>query len=190
MTMLIDDFIPQYHFREHHQTIIPAPADAVRRAAVEWQPASSFLWRSLLRLRGLGTPRGTLREWAQANGFLCLADTEDEIVYGQAGRFWATDERGSLVSPKRVEEFRALNDPRCAVAVMNVRVDSVGTDCACLYTETRVRAFSHGARRRFRLYWLLIRPFSGLLRRAMLNGIKANAMKLRAPESAAKELVK
>jgi len=190
MTMLIDDFLPQYDFREHHQTLIPAPADAIRRAAAEWQPASSFLWRSLLRLRGLGSPRGTLRDWAETNGFLCLADTEDEIVYGQAGRFWAGDERGSLVSPKTVEEFRALDDPRYAVAVMNVRVDAVGPDRARIYTETRVRALSRGARRRFRLYWLLIRPFSGLLRRAMLNGIKRNAMNLHAAESAAKELAK
>lgn len=187
MTMLIDDFLPEYDFHERHQTLVAASRDAVRRAAAEWQPASSFLWRLLLRLRGLGAPRGTLREWAEGNGFLCLADTEDEIVHGQAGRFWAGDERSALVSPKTVEEFRALNDPRYAVAVMNVHVDAFGPARARLYTETRVRALSPGARRRFRLYWLLIRPFSGLLRRAMLNGIKRNAMKLHASASTAKE---
>jgi hypothetical protein len=40
-----------------------------------------------------------------------------------------------------------------------------------LSTETRVHALGPSARRRFRLYWLAIRPFSGLLRRALLRGI-------------------
>lgn len=175
--MLIDDLLPEYDFQERHQTLIPAPKDAVRRAVAEWRPASSFPWRWLLRLRGLGAPRGTLREWAEGNGFLCLADTEDEILYGQAGRFWSPNERSALVSPKTVEEFRALADPRSAVAVMNVRIDAAGPDRTRLFTETRVRALSPAARRRFRLYWLLIRPFSGLLRRAMLAGIKSEAVK-------------
>lgn len=190
MTILIDDFLPQYDFRERHETIVSAPPDVVRRAVGEWRPASSVLWRLLLRARGLGAPRGTLRAWAEGNGFLSLAETEDELVYGQAGRFWAADERGALVSPQTVEEFAAFDDPRYAVAVMNVRVDESAPDHTRLSTETRVRALSPGARRRFRLYWLVIRPFSGLLRRAMLAGIKRDVVRTVASESARKELVK
>ena len=188
--MLIDDFMPEFDFHERHETLVAAPRDAVRRAADEWRPSESFLWRWLLRLRGLGGPGGTLREWAEINGFLCLAEHEDEIVYGQAGRFWAVDERGAFVSPRTVEEFRAFADPQYAAAVMNVRVDAIAPNSTRLFTETRVRALSGAARRRFRLYWLLIRPFSGLLRRAMLNGIKRAAVNTHASESARKEPAK
>jgi len=174
--MLIDEFMPENDFRERHETHVPASKEVVRRAMDEWRPQDSFLWRLLLRLRGLGRPQGSLREWAEANGFLRLAETEDEVVYGQIGRFWAVDERSALVSPQTPEQFRRFADPHYAVAVMNVRIEPLGADKARVYTETRIRTLGPQARRRFRLYWLLIRPFSGLLRRAMLSGIKARAI--------------
>jgi hypothetical protein len=138
----------------------------------------SVLWRWLVRLRGLGSPKGTLREWGEANGFLRLADTDGEVVYGQAGRFWSPNERGAMVSPRTIDEFRTLSDPRYAVAAMNIVVepDPSGRGTR-LYTETRVRCLGASSRRWFRLYWLLIRPFSGLLRHAMLRGIKHVAIK-------------
>ena len=179
--MLIDEFVPEYDFHERHQTLVPAPKEAVRRAVAEWRPQESFLWRLLMRLRGLGRPQGSLREWAEANGFLRLAETEDEVVYGQIGRFWAVDERNALVSPRTVEEFRRFTDPRYAVGVMNMRIEPVAPDRTRIYTATRIRALGPQARRRFRLYWLLIRPFSGLLRRAMLSGIKTRAIAHPAP---------
>ena len=186
----IDEFMPRYDFNERHSAVVPASRSAVRQATDEWRPSESLLWRLLLRLRGLGGPSGTPREWAEGNGFLRLAESEEEILFGQAGRFWAVDERGALVSPKSAEEFRAFDDPRYAAAVMNICFDARGTNRTRVSTETRVRALGKGARRRFRLYWLLIRPFSGLLRRAMLNGIKRRALELQASESTAKELVK
>ncbi len=174
--MLIDEFMSEYDFHSRHQTRIPAPREAVRRAMDEWRPQDSFLWRLLLRLRGLGRPQGSLREWGEVNGFLHLAETEDEVAYGQIGRFWAVDERRALVSPRTVEEFRRFADPGYAVAVISLRTEPLATAETRLYTETRVRALGPGARLRFRLYWLIIRPFSSLLRRAMLGGIKARAI--------------
>jgi hypothetical protein len=175
--MLIDDFLPEYDFRERHETFVPAPKEVVRRAAEAWRPESSLLTRWLVRARGLGSLSGTLREWAEGSGFLCLADTDDEIVYGQAGRFWALNERAAMVSPKTVEEFRSLNDPRYAVAAISIVVEPAASGSGTrLSTETRVRCLGAPSRRWFRLYWLVIRPFSGLLRRAMLRGIRARAI--------------
>ena len=178
--MPLSDFLPQYDFSERHERVIAAPRDAVRRAAEEWSPAESWLWRALLVGRGLGRPSGTLRQWAEALGFLCLADTEDEVVYGQAGRFWSLRERQALVSARTPEELLALDDPRAAVAAMSVRIEALAPDRTRLSTETRIHALGPPARRRFRLYWLLIRPFSGLLRRAMLAGIKRRALAIAA----------
>jgi len=111
-------------------------------------------------------------------GFLCLADTEDEMVYGQIGRFWSINERAALASPRSADEFLAFDDPRYAVAAMNVRLEALAPGRTRLSTETRVRALGPHARRRFRLYWLLIRPFSGLLRGAMLRGVRKRARAL------------
>ncbi|HEV8575028.1 MAG TPA: hypothetical protein VGR43_10015 [Dehalococcoidia bacterium] len=175
--MLIDDYLLEFDFNERHQAYIPAPPDAVRRALDEWRPTDSFLWRWLVRLRGLGSPQGTLQEWAEANGFLCLAETDDEVVYGQAGRFWAPNERAAMISPRTVEEFRSLTDARYAVAVMNILIEPLAPARTLLFTETRVRCLGASSRRRFRLYWLVIRPFSGLLRRAMLHAVKGEAVR-------------
>ena len=176
---MLDRFLPTYEFSERHETVVAAPRDAVRRAADEWRPADSWLWRVLFRLRGLGRLDGTMRQWAEAAGFLCLADTEDEIVYAQAGRFWSRNERDALVSPRTAEELLTLDDPGVAVAAMSVRLEALAPDRTRVVTETRIRALGPRARRRFRLYWLLIRPFSGVLRRSMLAGIKKRAERAR-----------
>ena len=64
-----------------------------------------------------------------------------------------------------------------AVAVMNFLVEPHASGRGTrLFTETRVRCLGRSSRRWFRLYWLVIRPFSGLLRRAMLSGIRARAI--------------
>ena len=44
-----------------------------------------------------------------------------------------------------------------------------------LATETRVVAHGISARRKFRAYWLLVGPFSGLIRKEMLRLVKRNA---------------
>jgi hypothetical protein len=41
-----------------------------------------------------------------------------------------------------------------------------------LATETRVRALDDRARNGFRLYWLAIGPFSGLIRRRWLRAVQ------------------
>ena len=62
--MVLDDFVAEYDFHVRHETLVDAPKEAVRRAVQEWRPEESFLWRLLLRLRGLGRPRGSLSAWA------------------------------------------------------------------------------------------------------------------------------
>jgi hypothetical protein len=173
--MLLDDYIPEYEFSERHRVVARASEERCREAMSSWRPADSRLWRWLLRLRGLGRPDGTLRDWAESNGFLLLGETPDEVAYGQIGRFWALNERGALVSPHTIAEFRAFDRPGYAVAVMNVRIKALGDSRSQISTETRIRTIGAGARWRFRLYWLLIRPFSGVLRRAMLNGMSHRA---------------
>ncbi|KKM03177.1 hypothetical protein LCGC14_1777070, partial [marine sediment metagenome] len=83
-----------------------------------------------------------------------------------------TDKTGTRVTMteligEAIDQYRA----RC-----ESEEEPVGAGETRLYTETRIRALGPRARLWFRLYWLITRPFSGLLRRAMLSGIKARAI--------------
>jgi hypothetical protein len=46
---------------------------------------------------------------------------------------------------------------------------------ARLETETRVFLTDRSSRRRFRAYWLVVRPFSGFIRRRWLRAAKRRA---------------
>jgi hypothetical protein len=98
--MLIDDFVPGYEFHERHSTLVRAPAQTTLSAAEDWQPQEALVWRVLLLLRGLGKPQGSLGEWAESLGFLCLGRSDTEVVYGLVGRFWSLRERSAFVSPR------------------------------------------------------------------------------------------
>jgi hypothetical protein len=74
-----------------------------------------------------------------------------------------------------VAAFRAFNQPRAAKAAFNLLLVPLPGDRTQLRTETRVACVDGAARRRFRLYWMLIKPFSGLIRRSLLRGIRMRA---------------
>ena len=101
--MLLDDFLPEYHFCERHETFIQAPPDAVRRDVQEWRPNESFLWRWLVRLRGLGSPKGTLREWGRVER---LPLPRRNGARGRVRPGWA------LLVPKRTRRARLATDDR------------------------------------------------------------------------------
>ena len=174
--MLLDRILPEFDVRSRHAIEIDAPAERVERAARAYRLDSSPIVRLLLRLRGLGGRAGTIRDAMGGAGFSVIAEKEDEeIVLGVAGRFWAVRERGALVRTPDEEAFRRFHRPGCAKAAMTFRIDPIGAERTRLSTETRVLCGDAAARRRFKLYWTLIGPFSGLIRREMLRGIAKSA---------------
>ena len=180
--MLIDAFMPRAQFAERHALRVHAPPEqawkAVRALDLRRSPLihALFALRSLPALfsrsaapdRGLGlTMEGLLR-----SGFVLLAEEAPrEIVLGLAGRFWTPT--GGL---ERVtaDEFTAFDRPGMALAAWNFTVlpADVGSLVA---TETRVRCTDEAARRSFRRYWRVVRPFSGLVRREALRAIRRAA---------------
>ena len=71
---------------------------------------------------------------------------------------------------RRDVDFRTFADPGFAKMAFNFRLDG-----STLSTETRVLLTDERSRRAFRRYWLVIRPFSGLIRRAWLRAIARRA---------------
>jgi len=94
---------------------------------------------------------------------------EQEVLLGIAGRFWRPD--GGIVPSLTPEEFWTFHRDGYAKAVWNFSLAPANDD-TLLSTETRVQTFGRAATAKFRFYWLLVGPFSGLMRKAMLREVK------------------
>ena len=173
----LDELLPEWHFRERHQRATNAPAAALLAAAeqVTWAevPEMSVLMgiRSAGRLR-LAARHRVLDDMAVA-GFTVLDRTGDELVLAALGRPWSS--RGGR-APRLAAHadpagfFTGFAEPGWAKMAANFRVSG-----GRLTTETRVLLTDQRSRRAFGRYWLLIRPFSGLIRRQWLAAVTRRA---------------
>jgi hypothetical protein len=125
------------------------------------------------RLRGLRGERAlTLDDFRRA-GFTVIGQREGhEVVLGLTGRFWSPS--GGLV-PTDARTWAAGPPAGTAQAAWSFRVTPAADGATLLDTETRVRCADEATRRAFARYWLVVRPFSGLLRRAMLRAVRREA---------------
>ena len=170
--MILDDLMPQYDVVERHRTIVNAPANVVFGAIREANLAGGWITPALLALRA--APRRVVRlHDLERAGFRVVAErAPEELVIGLLGRFWTL--RGGLCAEVTVETFRAGPPAGQALAGWNFSVTQRPDGSSELRTETRVWCAAD-ARWKFRLYWLAVRPGSGLIRRAMLRAIKRHA---------------
>jgi len=172
MKKLIDEYLPLFHFPETHETEVNAPANVVYSSVLTCDLGRSAIVRFLFRLRRLPKCVMTI-EGLQQIGFRLLARREDrEVVFGLIGKFW-TSSTGIL--PFRPEEFVSFDVKGYAKAAGNLLAVPITSHRTRLITETRVQCTSSLSRARFALYWSLIRPFSGLIRREWLRMIKQHA---------------
>jgi hypothetical protein len=140
----------------HSVAVAANPADA-DRALREVTFGDVPLVRALVAARGLGLPprdervltalrrRATVVEDVPGTG----------IAFRLEGQFWRMRGRGSEPPATAVVDFRALP--------------------GCLTTATRVQVPEGVSRRRFQRYWCVVRPFSGLIRRQVLQAAKRRA---------------
>ena len=181
--MLIESFAPEPDAVATHAIAIAAPPEAVYRAL--WTvDFGSPLVEGLMALRSLPGlvlhPRRarhrrrtiTLQTLIDG-GFGRLAEEPGrEIVLGVAGRFWRPT--GNIL-PFGRGDFVGPVPKGFARAVWNFAVRETGDGRAILSTETRVVCGDRASRLKFRAYWLVVRPFSGLIRRSMLRGVRREA---------------
>ena len=164
---LLSEVLPEYHFRERHARQIDAPPERVFAAVRGLTLAETPMARALVRMRGIGAraDRPIVEEAARL-GFAVVAEEPGrELVLAAVGRPWKL--RGGD-RPRR--DFRTFAEPGYAKMALNFRLEN-GT----LSTETRVLLTDARSRRAFRRYWLVIRPFSGLIRRLWLRAIASRA---------------
>jgi hypothetical protein len=144
--MPLEDWLPDYDVRERHERHVAASPDRALELALGARAEPDPIVRLLFRLRAV--PRnGTIEDLAQHIG---LAERE------------RTSTRWVGVGGRRVRigmDFVARPDAGGSV----------------LSTETRVRATTKRARVAFRAYWVLVGPFSALIRRRWLRAIARSA---------------
>jgi hypothetical protein len=174
--------MPVYDRREVHSRGIAAPAANVWDAVHELTAGELRLMRALMGLRTLGRGGGdsgrTVLDGFERMGFRRVAeDPGRELVIAGIGRFWKPS--GGLRRVEGPEQFTGFEEPGYAKVAFNFRLAE-----GRLSTETRIAGTDAHARRRFGLYWLLIRPGSGLIRREWLRALDRRAQS--SPPSAAR----
>ncbi|HUK67261.1 MAG TPA: hypothetical protein VLW50_00645 [Streptosporangiaceae bacterium] len=183
--LLIDQLLPRYDFAIVHAQVFGVPPEVCLRAArnldLFGHPAIRVLvdsWalpqRAARRLTGRRDggdrlPAATFRvEDMTRCGWDLLGEDPSEIVLGQISRPWkaASGAAGPAAAPAA---FAAYDKPGYAKIALSLRADPRGTTSSILTMETRVALTDPASLRRFRRYWMVIGPFSGLLRRVALR---------------------
>lgn len=181
---LLDRHLPVYRHREVHALTVEAGADAVMRAIRELKGrdvalASVLFAMRTLPARLLGRPVRTsdpddrVVDIILEGGFILLDEGPLEMVVGVIGRFWQLS--ASLVPLAGPADFAAFDREGHAKGIMSFTVEPLGPGRSRLRTETRVLPLGKEAARKFRLYWLFVRPGSGLIRWIWLAAIKRRA---------------
>ena len=177
--MKIDEFLSDYDFGVSHDIHISAPPSVVYERLLWLDFNEVWIVRILetLRTGKLVSPSrvaGNLSQRLQGTGFVMLAEvTNEELLMGIAGRFWRRD--GGRCFDLRVEDFVEFARPGYAKVAWNFNVRANSSGGTVLSTETRTKCFGRAAKWKFGIYWFLIYPASGLIRRAILNRVKSDA---------------
>ena len=145
---LIDEWLTEFDLRTRHDAAVAASPDRAVDLALAAPVAPDHVVEALLALRGMPARGRTVEDYLRALDFDHLGRTPTE---------WAAAHDGTRL--KIAIEFEAVPIP----------------GGSRLAVETRVRSLDDRARRRFRLYWLAIGPFSGLIRRRWLRAVQEAA---------------
>jgi len=175
----IDESLPIYDVSASYQIGIHAPPSVVYQCLLRSDFNNLWLVRLLMTIRsGRRFPHtlvpSNLRQRLQGTGFVMLAEGPgDELVIGVAGRFWRPD--GGRCMDLAAEDFAGFSHSGYAKAAWNFKLRADSPEGAFLSTETRIKCFGSAALWKFRIYWSVVGPFSGLIRKVILKHVKAKA---------------
>ena len=194
--MLLDKYLPKYDITEESTAQVNAPLEAVYRAAEEITLAEiSGIVRLLFYLRGLPEKLAGRKDdpWnihaplikEFCNDFFTFLEAQAPreiviglIVPGDIGRVWKKSSNLDIL-PVNAVEFMSVDEPNHLKVVCQFLVESTeGPSDVKIKAEWRVGALSPAARKRFTLYWRIIGPFSHLIQKLWVKGIKRRAERM------------
>jgi hypothetical protein len=176
----IDDWLPRFDVHERHEVDLPVPPERALELVLSTPAASDWFVRLLIGARGMAARREPLERFFLAHRFVVLSRTPTELVAGAVGAVWRP--RGGLVRLDGADDWRNANVPGTIKAAIDFRAEPTAAGSR-LSTETRVLTSDARARRAFRLYWLVVGPFSALIRRRWLAAAMAAAKRSAAPSA-------
>lgn len=169
----LDRLLPRWDHREQHEVAVRAPRERVLRAVQETRWRDLPFCHAMLMFGSFGTKREKAQEpflsSMTSGGFVELHRDEHQVVVGAVVSIEEPKGPAVLAEPV-IEAFAAFDRPGHYKVAFDFRVTE-----GRLTTETRVISTDEAARRRFALYWALIRLPSGLIRRDWLHGIRRRA---------------
>lgn len=190
--LLLDQLLPGYDVAVVHAHVFRVPPEVCFRAASEVDLFRAPLVRALLNLRGLpqrlastlrgrggaAEPRASRPTFRLKDmvglGWTLLGETAgSQMVLGQFSRPWKAVP-ASTGPPLTPQQFVSFDQPGFAKIATSMRVDPYGNRSCILTMKTRVAVTDEASRRRFRRYWLLIGPFSDLIRRTTIRQLAAD----------------
>lgn len=168
--MLLDHYMPQFHTNEVHSVRIPSAPPDLYRLVRHLDFSESGITRTLFFLRGLPTSHMTLDAMVDGKAFSILEESADEFVVGGVGR-----PGGDLIPVPDSASFVAATAPGLIKIGWNFSLHPQADGSTIVRTETRVLSTDWKARLAFAAYWIIVRPFSGLIRLEMLRIVKNQA---------------
>lgn len=176
----LDQVLPEYQFSEKHSVRVHARPPVVIAAvrASTWSDMHSL--NLLLRIRGalLRTPRSEggafapdqrIMDTFAASAYLLESSQREVLLCGLINL--RERSRPEVHSLAEIADYR---EPGALKQAFDFTVEDEGSGWSRLTTETRM-AIEGGLTRGPAVYWRLIVPGSGLLRREWLSGIKKRA---------------
>jgi hypothetical protein len=176
----LDVIMPECQFSERHSVRIHAKPEQVLQATREarWGDMKSLI--TLLKIRGV-VLRTHFRETGYfshdqrildaftASGYLTDSSAREIVMFGAVNM---RERRGAGVH--NVQEFVAYREQGAVKTAFDFSVEDAGGGWSVLTAETRMMVYANSTRGPA-IYWRLIVPGSGLLRREWLSGIKRRA---------------
>jgi hypothetical protein len=153
----LDAYLPAYEFRTRHEVSVDADAAHADRALRDVTWGEVPFVRALVFARGLGRARASDTVIAAlARRAAVLEDVPGEgVILSLTRQFWRLHWRGPEPPATALVEFPARD--------------------GALATETRVHVPDPASRQKFARYWLVVRPFSGIIRTLVLRAAKRRA---------------
>jgi hypothetical protein len=168
--MLIETYLPNYHYREFHSIKIVSSSEDVYQQVINCDLSRSRVIKFLFRMRGMRQKLSTIRDISKL-GFVKLDEKPgEEILFGIISNRPTFSGCEIIKSPSEFIEHRGENIIK---AVINLSVHSESSLNQIVSTETRVWCGSSKMKKGFRIYWFFVNPFSRIVRRSMLHQIKS-----------------
>jgi hypothetical protein len=176
----LDDILPAPHFHERHERHVAAPPDAVWDALHELRTGELAITRALMGVRILparlaGRPSRTASARLLDGGpvHVLASDRGRAVVGGAVMQPWRLrgGDRAPSLDAAGLRAFDRAGWVKTGVDFV-LHPEAGGTRVT---TETRITATDDRTRAKFALYWLVVRPGSGLIRRDLLRGVARRA---------------